>query len=60
MADFESPFNPTPPGSGGSSSSGGGGGVSEDAIAIVMSLGFTRDQAVRALQATVRRKHSSL
>uniref|UniRef100_A0A1X7UQQ6 Ubiquitin carboxyl-terminal hydrolase n=1 Tax=Amphimedon queenslandica TaxID=400682 RepID=A0A1X7UQQ6_AMPQE len=50
--DFTDPF--VPPGS--VKSAGGGadkGGVaSEDSIAIVMSLGFTREQAMKALKAT--------
>ena len=51
--DFTEPFVPP-----GSAKSGGGGAdkggvASEDSIAIVMSLGFTREQAMKALKATV-------
>ena len=52
MLDFSSPFEPPRPAP--TSGSGGGGSApSEDNIAMVMSLGFTKEQAIKALKATV-------
>ena len=54
--DFSLPFEPPKPA--GAAGSGGGGGAgptpSEENIAMVMSLGFSKEQAIKALKATVR------
>ena len=56
--DFSSPFEPPKPASAGAAGSGGGGGAgpipSEENITMVMSLGFSKEQAIKALKATVR------
>lgn len=59
--DFSLPFEPPKPaGAAGSGGGGGGGGSgagptpSEENIAMVMSLGFSKEQAIKALKATVR------
>lgn len=46
--DFSTPFQPPT-----QTSSASASGVDEENVAMVMSLGFTKEQAVRALQATV-------
>lgn len=55
LTDFSSPFEPPKPA--GVAGSGGGGGAgptpSEENIAMVMSLGFSKEQAIKALKATV-------
>lgn len=55
--DFSLPFEPPKP-AGAAGSGGGGGGAgptpSEENIAMVMSLGFSKEQAIKALKATVR------
>lgn len=49
LSDFSAPL--VIPGGGGS---GGGAFVpNEDALAMIMSMGFTRDQAIKALKNTV-------
>ncbi len=50
FTDFSTPFEPPQP----KSKSSAGPTLSEDSIAMVMSLGFSREQAVKALKATVR------
>lgn len=50
LADFNTPFNPKPSGTPSTTSSAA---PSEDSIMMVMSLGFTREQSLRALKATV-------
>ena len=57
--DFSLPFEPPKPaGAAGSGGGGGGSGAgptpSEENIAMVMSLGFSKEQAIKALKATVR------
>lgn len=50
VLDFSSPF--VPPASKAATTPTGS-GPPEDAVAMVMALGFTRDQAIKALKATV-------
>ena len=54
--DFSAPFeNPKPAPAAASGGGGAGPTPSEENIAMVMSLGFTKEQAIRALKATVRK-----
>ena len=53
-ADFAAPFqSPAPAPSSSSSSSSTTPGPDEESVAMVMSLGFSQEQAIRALKATV-------
>ena len=56
--DFSEPF--FPPGSAKPPVGGGGATASEESIAIISSLGFTRDQAIKALKATVSNEEIAL
>ena len=52
--DFSAPFEHPKPAQAAASGGGGAGPTpSEENIAMVMSLGFTKEQAIRALKATV-------
>ncbi len=55
-ADFASPFEPPKPQSNTCTSASPS--LSEDSVAMVMSLGFTREQAIKALKATVSVIHN--
>ena len=57
LLDFSEPF--FPPGSA-KPPAGGGATASEESIAIISSLGFTRDQAIKALKATVSNEEIAL
>ena len=50
-ADFNEPFQP--PGQAAPPGGGGAGAASDDDIAMIVALGFSREQALRALKATV-------
>lgn len=51
ITDFDTPFQP--PGQTTTQAGGGAGAPSDDDVAMIMSLGFSRQQALRALKATV-------